>query len=167
MLNLDSGGSKGNKGVTFHDFPELEPWVAKWSEEMKAYIPTDQVVSPYSDHWPFFLKSVPCGSGRDPEARRSRTGRGYGHTKYDTLDKVELTYLRLAAANYSRFLLRIANEDDWNPKRKTSKQIKAFIKEQGYDQTIALADQMRHYIKENYPKIHPDTESFIKRNGAW
>lgn len=25
MFNLDSGGSAGKKGVTFHDFPELEP----------------------------------------------------------------------------------------------------------------------------------------------
>jgi len=167
MLNLDAGGGKGNKGVTFHDFPELEPLAAKWAEEMKAYIPTDERVSPYSDHWPFFLNSVPCGSGGDPEARRTRTGRGYGHTRYDTLDKVELTYLRLAAANYTRFLFRVANEEDWNPRRKTKEEIAAFIEEQGYDKTIALSDQMREYIKENYEKIHPDTDAFIKRSGAW
>ena len=167
MLNLDSGGSKGNKGITFHDFPELEPLAAKWAEEMKAYLPTDEMVSPYSDHWPFFLNSVPCGSGGDPEARRTRTGRGYGHTRYDTLDKVETQYLRLAAANYTRFLFRVANEEDWNPQRKTKEEIDAFIEEQGYDKTVALSDQMREYIKENYEKIHPDTDAFIKRTGAW
>ena len=167
MLNLDSGGSKGNKGITFHDFPELEPLAEKWAEEMKAYLPLDEMVSPYSDHWPFFLKSVPCGSGGDPDARRSRTGRGYGHTRYDTLDKVETQYLRLAAANYTRFLFRVANEKDWSPRRKTKEEIDAFIEEQGYDKTIALSDQMREYIKENFEKIHPDTEEFIKLRGAW
>ncbi|MCW4049424.1 MAG: M28 family peptidase, partial [Candidatus Bathyarchaeota archaeon] len=84
MLNLDSGGSSGKKGVVFHDFPELTPVLEKWAKQMVADMPTEQRVSPYSDHWPFFLKSVPCGSGGDPT--RVRTGRGYGHTRYDTLD---------------------------------------------------------------------------------
>ncbi|MES0326544.1 MAG: M28 family peptidase, partial [Candidatus Bathyarchaeia archaeon] len=115
MLNLDSAGGKGRKGVTFHDYPELDPFLKKWREEMNAEMPTGQRAGPYSDHWPFFLKGVPSGGGGDAERRASRTGRGYGHTKYDTLDKVDRTYLRLAAANFSRFLLRVANADDWAP----------------------------------------------------
>lgn len=165
MLNLDSGGSAGKKGIIFHDFPELEPFTEKWAKEMVAELPIEQRVSPYSDHWPFFLKSVPCASGGDPT--RVRTGRGYGHTRYDTLDKVEMQYLHLAAANYTRFLFRVANEEKWKPKRKTKEEIDAFIKEQGYDKTVALADQMREYIKVNYKEIHPETQEWMKRGGAW
>jgi Iap family predicted aminopeptidase len=165
MLNLDSGGSAGKKGIVFHDFPELEPFAEKWAKEMVAELPMEQRVSPYSDHWPFFLKSVPCASGGDPT--RVRTGRGYGHTRYDTLDKVEMQYLHLAAANYTRFLYRVANENNWNPKRKTKEEIDAFIKEQGYDKTVELANQMREYIKVNFREIHPETLDWIKRGGAW
>jgi Zn-dependent M28 family amino/carboxypeptidase len=165
MLNLDSGGSAGKKGIVFHDFPELEQFVEKWAKEMVAELPMEQRVSPYSDHWPFFLKSVPCASGGDPT--RVRTGRGYGHTRYDTLDKVEMQYLHLAAANYTRFLYRVANEDNWKPKRKTREEIDDFIKEQGYDKTMALADQMRKYIKANFKEIHPETHDWMKRGGAW
>jgi hypothetical protein len=166
MLNLDSGGSPGKKGITFHDFPELESYVKKWSDEMKSEMPVDQRVSPYSDHWPFFLKSVPCGSGGDPEARRRRTGRGYGHTKYDTVDKVELKYLRLAAANYTRFLFRVANEEKWSPKRKTQEEIQAFIEEQGFDQTIKLAKRVKEYVK-TWDDIPVDTQNWVDRKSDW
>jgi len=166
MLNLDSAGNEGIKGIVFHDFPELEPLAKKYAEETKAEFTFQQKVSPYSDHWPFFLKSVPCGShGGDPT--EVRTGRGYGHTRYDTVDKVDLKYLRLAAANYTRFLFRVANEKDWNPKRKTKEEIEEFIKEQGYDRTIKLADEMREYIKENFEEIHPETKEWLERGGAW
>jgi Zn-dependent M28 family amino/carboxypeptidase len=165
MLNLDAAGGAGKKGLNIHDFPAIAELVKKWEKEMVAEIPTKQGVSPYSDHWPFFLKSVPCASNSDPTA--TRTGRGYGHTRYDTLDKVDIKNLHLASANHTRILFRVANEDNWNPKRKTKQEIDDFIKEQGYDKTIALADEMRTYIKKNYKKIHPETKEWITRSGAW
>ncbi|MCW4049705.1 MAG: hypothetical protein NWE89_08205, partial [Candidatus Bathyarchaeota archaeon] len=91
----------------------------------------------------------------------------YGHTRYDTLDKVEMQYLHLAAANYTRFLYRVADADDWAPKRKTQEEVQEFIKEQGYDKTVALADEVREYIKANYKDIHPETKEWLVRGGAW
>jgi hypothetical protein len=166
MLNLDSGGSPGKKGITFHDFPELDPLLTQWANEMKAEIPSDQSVSPYSDHWPFFLKSVPCGSGGDPEMRRTRTGRGYGHTKFDTVDKVEQEFLRLAAANYSRILFRIANIEEWPARRKPSEEIKEFIQKQGYDQTIQLAEKVKKFVRK-WDAIHPETLDWLNRRSDW
>ena len=166
MLNLDSGGSKGKKGVILHDFPELESFFTKAALEMRAELPTFQRVSPYSDHWPFFLKSVPCGSGGDPEMIRTSTGRGFGHSKFDTVDKVELEYLRLAAANYTRLLFRIANTEDWKPRRKSQNEIQEFIKEQGYDQTVQLVDKVKEYVK-TWKEIHPETEEWLNRKSDW
>ena len=166
MLNLDSGGNKGKKGVILHDFPELESFLAKAAAEMKAELPTFQRVGPYSDHWPFFLKSVPCGSGGDPEAIRTSTGRGFGHSKFDTVDKVELDYLRLAAANYTRLLFRIANAEDWRPRRKSESEIQEFIKKQGYDQTVQLADKVKEYVR-SWKQIHPETKEWLNRKSDW
>jgi Zn-dependent M28 family amino/carboxypeptidase len=166
MLNLDSGGSKGKKGVILHDFPELEPFLTKAASEMRAELPTFQRVSPYSDHWPFFLKSVPCGSGGDPEMIRTSAGRGFGHSKFDTVDKVELEYLRLAAANYTRLLFRIANTEDWKPRRKSQSEIQEFIKKQGYDQTVQLADKAKEYVK-TWKEIHPETKEWLNRKSDW
>jgi len=166
MLNLDSGGSQGKKGVILHDSPELEPFLERWGKEMKAELPFFQRVGPYSDHWPFFLKCVPCGSGGDPEAIRTSTGRGYGHSKYDTVDKVDLEYLRLAAANYTRFLFRVANAEDWKPRRKTQQEIQEFIKKQGYDQTVQLADKVKDYVRA-WKIIHPETKDWLERKSDW
>ena len=166
MLNLDAAGGEGKKGVILHGHPELEPFVEQAAEEMKAELPYFQRVSPYSDHWPFYLKGVPTGGGRDPEALRTRTGRGYGHTRYDTVDKVELEYLRLAAANYSRFLLRVANNDEWPARRMTQEEIEAFIQEQGYDQTVALANKVKEYVR-TWDEIHPETQEWIDREYDW
>ncbi len=52
-------------------------------------------------------------------------------------------------------------------KRKSKQEIDDFIKKQGYDRTIALADEMRQYIKDNYKEIHPETKEWIGRGGAW
>jgi len=166
MLNLDSGGSQGKKGIILHDSPELEPFLERWAAEMKAELPFFQRVGPYSDHWPFFLKGVPCGSGGDPEAIRTSTGRGYGHSKYDTVDKVDLEYLRLAAANYTRFLFRVANAEDWKPRRKTQQEIQEFIKKQGYDQTVQLADKVKDYVRA-WKIIHPETKDWLERKSDW
>jgi Zn-dependent M28 family amino/carboxypeptidase len=166
MLNLDSGGSKGKKGVILHDFPELEPFMQQCAAEMKAELPYYQRVSPYSDHWPFFLRSVPCGSGGDPETIRTSMGRGFGHSMFDTVDKVDLEYLRLAAANYSRFLFRVANADKWDAKRKTQKEIQDFIKRQGYDQTVQLAEKVKAYVR-TWPELHPDTQAWLDRKSDW
>ena len=166
MLNLDSGGSQGKKGVILHDSPELEPFLEKWAAEMKAELPFFQRVGPYSDHWPFFLKGVPCGSGGDPETIRTSMGRGYGHSKYDTVDKVDLEYLRLAAANYTRLMFRVANAEDWKPRRKTQKEIQEFIKKQGYDQTVQLADRVKEHVR-TWKTIHPETKDWLERKSEW
>ncbi len=166
MLNLDAAGGTGKKGVIFNDFPELEPLLEGWAKEMKTEMPYFQRVSPYSDHWPFFKKGVPTGSGGDPGGYATRTGRGYGHTRYDTLDKVDLTYLRLASANYSRFLFRVANCEDWPARRKTQEDIDGFIEKMGYDETVALADKVKAYVR-TWDDIHPETQEWLDRKSDW
>jgi len=161
MLNLDSiGGRPGPKGVVLVDNPELEPFIEQAAKEMKTALPYYQRLSLYGDSWPFFLKGVPCGGGGNPEALRTRTGRGYGHTKYDTVDKVESEDLRLAAANYSRLLLRVANAEDWPGKKKTKGEIEEFIKQQGYDQTLALVNKLRDYVR-TWKEIPPDAKTWL------
>ena len=165
MLNLDAAGGAGRKGVVFHGYPELEPLLVKWRDEMKAEMPYGQRTGPYSDHWPFFLKGVPSGGGGD-YGGPPRTGRGYGHTKYDTVDKVNLIYLRLAAANYSRYLFRVANADNWPVKRKSQKDIDDFIAKMGYGETVVLVDKVKEYVGK-WDNLHQDTKDWLERESDW
>ena len=64
-----------------------------------------------SDHYPFLLAGVTTGGIE--AVRKTRSGRGYGHTWYDTLDKVDQTNVRDAASLAARLALRIASEENW------------------------------------------------------
>jgi aminopeptidase YwaD len=162
MLNLDSAGGAGNKGLIFTGYPELYPLAGKWAKEMKTDIPVFSRVSGASDHWPFFQNRVPTANGGDP--LRTYTGRGYGHTKYDTLDKIELKYLRLASANYSRILFRAANEENWPVKRKTQEEVDALVKASMPQDAVDLRGMVLDYVKA-MDSPHPDTEAWLKRQG--
>ena len=164
MLNLDAAGREGKKGVFLHGHPELEPLLERARREMGVELPYMQRVTPYSDHWPFFLKGIPCGSGGDPEA--VRTGRGYGHTRYDTVDKVKLSDLREAASIYARLLLRMANIDEWPGRRLKWEEVEGFIREQGYYQTIALVEKVKEYVK-SWRELHPDTKAWLEREAPY
>jgi Zn-dependent M28 family amino/carboxypeptidase len=163
MLNLDSCGHIGRKGFILNDVPDMNPLIDQWAEEMKAELPYIQRVSPYSDHWPFFQKGVPTASGADPAISLVTP---FGHTKYDTLDKIKQDDLRRAASNYARFMFRVANHDNWNVVRKSQFEIDAFIAQQGYDETVAITDRLKEYVSK-WDDIHPDTKAWIGRSSAW
>jgi Iap family predicted aminopeptidase len=104
-LNLDSAGVIENKGIVFNEWPELEPIFDRWGKEMSSDFGMKQSVNAHSDHFPFLMAGVPTG-GLGNVGGKSESGRGYGHTKHDTLDKINLASLREAAALTARLTLR-------------------------------------------------------------
>ena len=125
MLNMDAAGGSSRKGVVLHCWDDLEPFFNTAREQMNTEMPVGQKVHSYSDHFPFFLKGVPSSHMGDPEAPPA--GRGFGHTAYDTLDKVELQNLRAASAAGARIALRCANADDFPAKRRTSEAVQEIV----------------------------------------
>ena len=160
MLNLDSAGGAGKKGVIFTGYTELYPLMAEWAEEMKAELPVFSRVSGASDHWPFFQATVPTGNGGDPG--RSYTGRGFGHTKYDTIDKLELKYLQLASTNYARVLFRMANEENWPIKRKPQEEIDEMVRASQPQDVVNLRELVKDYVS-SWDTHHPDTKEWLNR----
>ena len=61
-----------------------------------------QRTSAHSDHYPFFMAGVPTGGMQSADL--SLAGRGYGHTQYDTVDKVDPTCLREASTLAARLI---------------------------------------------------------------
>ena len=114
-LNMDAAGTKLND-VVLNQWPELQPLFERWGVEMAHSFSVRQSLNAHSDHFPFFMAGAPT-AGLET-ALEERGGRGYGHTRYDTLDKVELFYLREAAALAARLALRMANEKNWPASRR-------------------------------------------------
>jgi Iap family predicted aminopeptidase len=165
MLNLDAAGSEGVKGFAIHGWPDLEQFFKQVAQETNAIMPIYQRVSPYSDHWPFFIEGVPTASMSDPDARQRRGGRGYGHTRYDTVDKVNIKYMWEAAANGSRLLFRVANSDEWPVEHRSREEIDDIVEKQGYNETMALILKMVEYAstkdKYNLKGLKPPDQLLI------
>lgn len=124
-FNLDSSGSASRKGVCLHSWPTLEPFFVDAMKDMACEHPVGQKMSAYSDHFPFVLQGVPTAGMGDCDS--APKGRGYGHTAYDTLDKVELVNLREAASVAARLALRIANADEFPAERRTTSEVEKLL----------------------------------------
>ncbi len=148
MFNMDASGGEGRKGIGLHQWEKLEPFFKEAAIDMAAEIPIGQKLNSYSDHFPFVLKGVPSGDMSDPEAPPH--GRGFGHTAYDTLEKVELENLRKASAVGARFALRMANADEFPAKRRNDKAVQEVIEGdpglEGYRVSLELERLKREAI---------------------
>ena len=125
MLNMDAAGGSSRKGIVLHHWDALDPFFSTARQQMNTEMPVGQKVHSYSDHFPFFLQGVPSCHMGDPEAAPS--GRGFGHTAYDTLDKIELENLRAASATGARIALRCANADHFPVKRRTADAVQEIV----------------------------------------
>jgi Zn-dependent M28 family amino/carboxypeptidase len=131
-FNMDSAGAVKVKGVVLNEWPELEPLFKGWSKEMSHPFLVGQSVNAHSDHFPFLLAGVPTAGMES--VKKDLSGRGYGHTAYDTLDKVDVTSLREAAALASRLALRLASTEEWPVKRRDVEAVKALFTGPKYEE---------------------------------
>jgi hypothetical protein len=124
LLNCDAAGGGGEKGIELNAWPEVEPVFEEFGRQMGG-LPLGQKTHAFSDHYPFFLCGVPTGYIGNP--RGVFTGRGWGHTRYDTLDKVQADDVRRASALAARIVLRIANAQEWPARRRSREAVERLI----------------------------------------
>lgn len=147
-LNMDSAGTLANKGIVLNEWPVLEALFEKWSQEMALDFQVEQSVSAHSDHFPFLMAGVPT-AGMGSVGGTQRSGRGYGHTRHDTLDKVTLTGLREAAALAARLILRIAIEDHWPATRRDAAAVSALFDTPEYREEQAIRDRIEKFYVQS------------------
>jgi len=111
VVNVDCIGGTRGKGFNFHGWDEAKPPVGKMGAEMREAVSFASMPNAYSDHFNFLAHGVPnCGLG---SIGGSGGGRGYGHTKADSFDKVSRADLREASCMLARTLVRFANDRRW------------------------------------------------------
>mgnify|MGYP001161679458 CR=1 FL=1 len=136
-LNMDSAGAKSNaRDIVLNEWPPLQPLMTQWGREMAHEFAVGQRTSAYSDHFPFFMAGVPTGGMQAAEP--SLAGRGYGHTQYDTVDKVDLACLREASALAARLALRIASEENWPVARRDESAVLSLLDTPDYQEEREL-----------------------------
>jgi Zn-dependent M28 family amino/carboxypeptidase len=146
-LNMDAAGSKTNpRDIVLNEWPELESTIETWREQMALDFAVGQSLTAYSDHFPFFMAGVPTGGIQ--AAEQSLAGRGFGHTQYDTVDKVELGGLREAAALSARLALRMASADTWPVTRREEKAVLELLDSPDYRDENEYRERLDAFYKE-------------------
>ena len=105
-----------------------------------------QSVNAHSDHFPFFMAGVPTGGIQSAEGMSG--GRGYGHTAYDTLDKVDLRSLREASTLAARLALRMASDEEWPVSRRDGEAVQALLDSPDQQEEKAFRDRLDAYYVE-------------------
>jgi aminopeptidase YwaD len=163
MINLDAAGRAGRQGFMLHGWPELVPFFQDIAAAIGVDIPIWQQVSPYSDHWPFRLEGIPTSTMGDPEEAQKRGGRGFGHTQFDTVDKVDLRAIRECVANVSLAAVRIVNTDNWPVTHRSQEAIDTLVEEQGYTETGALGEVLKQYLIAREDQLRPEAKVYLNR----
>jgi Zn-dependent M28 family amino/carboxypeptidase len=146
-LNMDSAGTQTNhRDIVLNEWPDLEAYVERWREEMALEFAIGQSVTAYSDHFPLFMAGVPTGGIQSAEG--SLTGRGYGHTQYDTVDKVDLIGLREASTLAARLALRMASEETWPITRRDEETVLELLDSPEYREEKEFRDRLDAFHEE-------------------
>ena len=137
MFNLDVVGGSGTIGFMTQNASELVPYFTRMASDLAVEMTAREMMIPFSDHFPFVLQGVPaafiaCGDGGSSK-------RGWGHTAADTLEKVNVQTIRLAAALTARLALRLANEvAPWPSRQRTADEVKIALQAQGLEPFMRL-----------------------------
>jgi Zn-dependent M28 family amino/carboxypeptidase len=91
-----------------HGFDELDTAVDRVSDRFDHPFESNPKMGPHSDHWPFVERGIP---GYHVYAETGDEGRGWGHTRADTLDKLEQRTLRETAILLTDLVVDLARED--------------------------------------------------------
>ena len=145
-FNMDAAGGGRSKDIVINEWPALETLVRDWQKAMALDFLVGKSISAHSDHFPFLLAGVPTG-GMEP-VQRDLSGRGYGHTRYDTLDKAVLRNLQDAAALAARFLLRVASAEAWPVSRRSKEAVAALFDKPEYNEERSIMAEIAAFVAE-------------------
>jgi len=168
MLNFDAAGRAGRQGFCLHGWPSLEPMFREIVSDLGLDLPIWSQVTPYSDHWPFLLQGVPTATMGDPEEAKRRGGRGFGHTKFDTVDKCDPRAIRECVGDAAVAAVRLLNTDRWPAAHRGQGEIDKLVQAQGFEETVRLGDKLRGYLQAKRGSLRPETLVYLDRlSGNW
>lgn len=108
VLNLDGAGASRTLGVNANGFEDLEAAIQATTDRLDVPVSIGSTISPHGDQWAFVQEGVPAAMCY---AVSDSSGRGYGHTHADTLDKLDSRDIRALAIQVAEAVLEVADAD--------------------------------------------------------
>lgn len=138
VFNLDCVGAGNRVGFGLQDCSELAPVFRQMADELATDLDVGEYLVPFSDQFPFTVQGIPSAF---IHTSGDKGPRGWGHTAADTLDKVSVQAIRLAAAAVARLVIRAAAADPWPGRRRTPDEVKAMLQAQGTEPLLRAEEQ--------------------------
>ena len=107
VVNVDGAGNSRNLRVGTNGFEGLERVFEALAEDRDVPLSTHDTVSPHGDQWAYVEEGVPAVMASSVS---EGSGRGWGHTHADTLDKLDVRDLRALAALLAEAVFALASE---------------------------------------------------------
>ncbi len=137
MLNLDGAGRGENVSFVLQGWPETMEFFRQMNRDMfETGISVGDSPSLYSDMYPFSARGIPSGTLRSTPPATSGAPRGYGHTYWDSLDKIDPRHLQADAVRVARLMFRLATADELPLERKEPAEIGTLLAEMGFDEVL-------------------------------
>ncbi len=108
VLNFDGVVRGRTLSFTTHGFEPLADVAETLTDRFDHPVSVEPEQGPHSDHWPYVQWGVP---GIHVMSNTGESGRGWGHTFADTLDKIEPRNLREQAILLTELAVELASED--------------------------------------------------------
>ena len=136
VLNLDVIGGSRSPAVMTNEFDAVEALFEEVTEAMDVPLETDGTVSPHSDQWAFVQEGVP---GAMVASASGESGRGWGHTHADTLDKLDVRDLRALSVIVATAVLNAADASREFPAR--GREGTRELVDEGYERELKIGDR--------------------------
>ncbi len=137
MLNLDGAGRGDRSQLVLQGWPEAVRFFNRLAREIyERDMSVGDSLSLYSDMYPFARRGIPSATFSSKQPGTSAAPRGYGHTYWDSLDKVNERFLQMDASRVARIITRLAALDELPMDRKTPEQMGDIIRELGFDMVL-------------------------------
>ncbi|MFW6317488.1 MAG: M28 family peptidase, partial [Halorubrum sp.] len=107
VVNLDGACNSRNLRVGTNGFDGMRAVFEAVAEAFDAPLETGETISPHGDQWAFVQEGVPAVMA---STTSERSGRGWGHTHADTLDKLDPRDLREVATLTAAATYRFATD---------------------------------------------------------
>lgn len=117
ILNLDGVVQGRSLAADTHGFDTLDAAIDRVSDRLDQPFTANPNHGPHSDHWPFVERGVP---GLHVHTETGDEGRGWGHTRADTLDKLSPRDLREQAIVLTELAVELADEETTTTRRDTA-----------------------------------------------
>lgn len=151
MLNLDCAGNGYFGRMTLQGWSEDLAWLKQLFGQMhEGHVRVGDAIGTYSDMYHFSAVGFPSGSyASSNPTNNGGAPRGFGHTYWDTLDKLNPRTIQLDAILVSKLIGRLATEEKLPFRKKTPAEITEKLRQRGMAEVMAyelrkLPDEMKY-----------------------